>query len=96
MNDDSIIEGLKDAIRHARGDGIPREESIVYVENPVDVKAIRQKMGLSQREFADRFGFCLGTLQGWEQGRRRPTGVNRNFLKVIEKMPDAVQRVLAA
>ncbi len=96
MKDNSILEGLKDAVRHARGDGVRRDVSVIYVENPVDVKSIREGMGLTQREFADKFGFSIGTLQNWEQGRRRPAGVNRNFLKVIEKLPDEVQRVLAA
>ncbi len=96
MTDNSLIEGLRDAVRHAQGDNAERVVSIVRVECPVDVKAVRMRMGLSQTEFADRFGFVLATLRNWEQGRRQPSGVNRNFLKVIEKLPNEVQKVLTA
>jgi putative transcriptional regulator len=51
---------------------------------------------LSQRQFAASFGFGLDAVQNWEQGRRRPEGAARAFLKVIEREPDAVRRALAA
>jgi putative transcriptional regulator len=68
----------------------------VHVPVEVDVKAIRQKLGMSQAEFARSFGFTLDAVQNWEQGRRRPEGAARAFLKVIEREPDAVRRALAA
>src|SRR5262249_49847546 len=37
-----------------------------------DVKDIRDQFGLSQAEFAVRFGFEIDTIQNWEQGRNRP------------------------
>ena len=56
--------------------------------------AIRKQLGLSQAEFAARFGFKLDAVQNWEQGRRRPEGAARAFLRVIEREPEAVQRAL--
>jgi putative transcriptional regulator len=64
------------------------------VPQDVDVKAIRTRLGLSQAEFAARFGFKLDALQNWEQGRRRPEGAARAFLRVIEREPAAVRRAL--
>jgi putative transcriptional regulator len=61
----------------------------------VDVKAIRIRLGLSQRAFADRYGFRVRTVQEWEQGRRRPEGPARILLKIIERAPRAVERALA-
>ncbi|MGH7060681.1 MAG: helix-turn-helix domain-containing protein [Stellaceae bacterium] len=61
----------------------------------IHVTAIRAQLGLSQREFAARFGFKLDALQNWEQGRRRPDGAARAFLRVIEREPEAVLRALA-
>ena len=61
----------------------------------VNVAAIRKRLGLSQGEFAVRFGFKLDAVQNWEQGRRRPDGAARAFLRVIEREPAAVQRALA-
>jgi putative transcriptional regulator len=68
----------------------------VHVPDEIDVKAIRRKLGMTQRQFAASFGFGLDAVQNWEQGRRRPEGAARAFLKVIEREPDAVRRALAA
>jgi putative transcriptional regulator len=61
----------------------------------VDVRTIRDLLGLTQREFALRFGFSLSTIQHWEQGRRHPQGSSRLLLMVIARDPLAVQRALA-
>jgi len=62
----------------------------------VDVKLIRQKLHLSQDDFANYFGVNVRTIQEWEQHRRTPTATARNFLKVIEREPKAVLRALKA
>ena len=65
--------------------------------NPVEhinVKTIRKSLGLSQQTFSLYFGFSVRTIQEWEQGRRKPAGAIRNFLKVISHNPDAVQDAL--
>jgi len=59
-----------------------------------DVKLIRQKLHLSQDEFANYFGVSVRTLQEWEQHRRTPNATTRNFLKVIALEPRAVLRAL--
>ena len=61
----------------------------------VDVRAIRQQFGLSQPDFAKRFGFSLATLREWEQGRRQPESAARVLLLVIAKHPEVVDEVLA-
>lgn len=71
-------------------------ELAVHVPDEVDVRAIRKKLGMSQAQFAAAFGFGLDAVQNWEQGRRRPEGAARAFLKVIAHEPDAVRRALAA
>ena len=63
---------------------------MVHIPNPVDVLAIREKTGLSQVEFALRFGFSARTLQEWEQGRTQPDGAVRAYLTVIGRNPAAV------
>ena len=59
------------------------------------LRQMRARLDLTQEQFALRFGFDLDALQNWEQGRRRPEGAARAFLRVIEREPDAVQRALA-
>jgi DNA-binding transcriptional regulator YiaG len=59
-----------------------------------DVKRIRERFGLSQAEFAIRFGFEIDTVQNWEQGRNRPDQAMQLLLKVIEAYPEDVEAVL--
>ena len=92
---DKIKAGLEDAIAIAHGEADPATYR-VHVPDEIDVKAIRRKLGMSQARFAASFGFALDAVQNWEQGRRRPEGAARAFLKVIEHEPEAVQRALAA
>ncbi|MCG7927275.1 MAG: helix-turn-helix domain-containing protein [Candidatus Thiodiazotropha taylori] len=65
-----------------------------YPPPEVNVYAIRHKLGYSQEEFANKYGFSLGTLRNWEQGRRQPEGPARVLLKVIEKNHKAVEMAL--
>lgn len=85
-----LIAAAEEALRFARGE----KTGAKIVEFP-DIPAIRERLGLSQNEFAARFGISLGTLRNWEQGVRLPDGPARALLKVIEREPAAVQRALA-
>lgn len=67
----------------------------VRVPNRIDVRAIRERLKLTQEKFAFRFGFSLGTVRHWEQGTRYPDGSARVLLTVIRRVPDAVEFALA-
>ncbi len=58
------------------------------------VRALRARLGLSQAQFAHRFGFTIDTVQQYEQGRRTPSGPASTLLRVIDAEPDAVIRAL--
>jgi DNA-binding transcriptional regulator YiaG len=60
-----------------------------------DVKQVRERLGLSQAEFALRFGLELATVQNWEQGRYRPDPAAQLALKLIDSHPELVDSVLA-
>ena len=61
----------------------------------VDVRAVRESLGLTQLEFATRFGLDLDAVQNWEQGRTRPDRNARILLRVIEARPEVVEEALA-
>ncbi|EKD53925.1 MAG: XRE family transcriptional regulator [uncultured bacterium] len=61
----------------------------------IDVKHIRIMLHVSQSEFAGYFGVSLRTIQEWEQHRRTPNTIARNFLKVIERAPEVVLKALS-
>ena len=60
----------------------------------IDVKAIREKSGMSQSEFASAFALNRRTLQEWEQGRVLPDDAVRAYLTVIDRNPKAVMEAL--
>ena len=57
-------------------------------------KRLRWKLGLSQDDFARRFGIPVGTLRDWEQHRAKPDQAAESFLKVIAANPKAVEKAL--
>jgi DNA-binding transcriptional regulator YiaG len=59
-----------------------------------DIKKVRRRFGLSQAEFAVRFGLELDTVQNWEQERNAPDQATQLLLKLIEVYPDEVEAVL--
>ena len=89
-----MIESAKQALAFATGKKDHGCE--VHVPDNIDVKAIREKISLSQGEFAKLFGLSKRTLEHWEHGRRVPSGAARAFLTVIAREPDAVRRALLA
>ncbi|MBI2378560.1 MAG: transcriptional regulator [Deltaproteobacteria bacterium] len=87
-----LLRSANQALAYAKGE---TEGFRVHVPDDVDVKAIRAKLKLTQKAFAERFGFELGTLRHWEQRRRQPEGPARILLRVIEREPEAVRRALS-
>jgi putative transcriptional regulator len=88
----SIEQGLKEALAHAKGQG-PATIHEIDIPEP-DVQVIRASTGLSQAEFARSIGVKKGTLLNWEYRRRRPDGPARVLLAMIAKDPEIVQRTL--
>jgi putative transcriptional regulator len=89
-----IIESMKEAIAISRGE-LATTSYNIHIPEKVNVKAIREQMGLSQSAFANRFGLSIYSLRNWEQGKRQPDPAARAYLKVIEKAPEVVSKVLA-
>jgi putative transcriptional regulator len=92
---DSIRRGLAQAVAYANGSA-DRSTYGVHVPEEIDVRAIRTKLGMTQDEFAGRFGFSVNTLRHWEQGKRQPEGPTRAYLLVIDREPKVVQKALRA
>jgi len=90
-----IMDGLGEAVAHARGEDVPGIR--VHIPAAINTKLIRAKLGgISQAQFARRFGFSVGAIRDWEQGRRMPDSSTRAFLKVIAAEPATVDRILGA
>ena len=68
----------------------------VVPDAPADVRAIRRQLGLTQEQFALRFGLDVAALRNWEAGRREPDTAARSYLRVIERAPAEVEAALWA
>jgi putative transcriptional regulator len=88
----SIKQGLVEATAHAKGAPVGVAE---YRPQAVDVGGLRRRLGLTQGQFAARFGFSVATLRHWERGDRKPQGAALVLLNVIERNPKAVLEALA-
>lgn len=90
---DSIKRGLQEVIAHAEGRA---PQTRVHRPRPVHVKALRDKVSMTQEQFAARFGFSTATLRHWERGDRSPHGPALVLLNVIAHKPKVVTDALAA
>jgi putative transcriptional regulator len=91
-----LIEALNQALAWTKGENVPVKVTVVQVNRTpvIEVRSLRQKLGLSQAQFAARFGFKAATVKNWEQGRTQPDGPSRVLLAVIAHHPDAVEDAL--
>ena len=88
---EQIAEGLNEALAVARGEAVPCK---LHVPAEIDVKGIRAKTGLSQKDFASTFAFGLDQLKQWEQSRSRPVQAMRAYLLLINARPADMVKAL--
>ena len=69
-------------------------EDLARLKRVPNVKAIREALGLAQRDFAERYHLSLATVRDWEQGRYQPDQAARTLLLLIAREPDLVERAL--
>ncbi len=88
-----IASGLKEAVEIARGE---RKPAKIFVPPEINVRSIRDKLELSQEDFASTFCFTVHQIRQWEQGRARPLGAVRAYLMIIDREPEKVLGILQA
>ncbi len=86
-----LVESIKEAGKIKRGQ---KKANRIFKVNPPSIKTIRNKLHVSQSQFALMIGVSTSTLQNWEQGRREPDGPAKALLKVALKNPKAVLEAL--
>jgi putative transcriptional regulator len=84
-----IIEGLREFRDNPK---ILKRQKV----DELDVRLVRESLGMSQAQFADFLDISKRTLEKWEQGTRNPAGAARTLLRVIQHDPKLVMRALHA
>jgi len=90
---DKLVVSVKQAGKIRRGE---MKAFRVFKFAPADIKAIRDRLGKSQSEFALLIGVSVSTIRNWEQGRRTPERPARALLQVAAENPEAVAEALRA
>jgi putative transcriptional regulator len=90
--DAELLNELKDSIRQMKaieaGELAPTKVRIVNPEN--EVASARMKLGITQEAFAKLLDTPVGTVRGWEQGRRQPPPSAKVLMRVATKYPEQV------
>ena len=82
-----LIESIKQGGKILKGRAKPKR---AFKYDELDVKKIRQRLGLSQTKFSALLDISPATLRNWEQARRKPRGPARVLLRIAEKNPKSV------
>jgi putative transcriptional regulator len=90
---EEIKKGLLEAIEHAEGRS---PKTRIARPHAIEVKSVRTKIGMTQEQFAARFGFSTATSRHWERGDRTPHGPALVLLNVIQHNPQAVIAALSS
>ena len=84
---EELVESIKEGGRILKGRAKPKR---AFKYDELDVKKIRERLGLSQTKFSALLDISPATLRNWEQARRKPHGPARVLLRVAEKNPKSV------
>ena len=85
---DEIKKGLKEAIFDTKKQNLKR--NYIYIEpikdfSSKEIKQIRARVGLTQKLFASFLGVSVKTIEAWEEGINKPSGVASRMLSMIER-----------
>jgi putative transcriptional regulator len=98
-----LIQSARDALAHARGDttkGRVRVRSRITQSaappayDADAIRALRIRLGFSQRAFADVLNVSDKTVKAWEQGINTPSGPALRLLQIVESRPEAFGEVV--
>lgn len=81
-----LIESIEEAIK--------KPSSVKTVRSGLDVKTIRKNLKMTQKDFAEAFGFGLETIRKWEQGVNSPDKSVVSYLLCIQKAPKVISKLL--
>jgi putative transcriptional regulator len=79
-----LIESAEQALDFTSGNA-NASQCRVTIFSELDVKQVRERMKMSQQDFASRFGLDLATLEAWEQGILVPNGLAKNYLLLLQR-----------
>ncbi len=97
---DMVTAGLKDSIAYSKGEKMSLVTTqIPAPPPPMNAKKViqmRKSLNMSQGLFAAALNVSTKTVQGWEQGLRKPSNASLRLLQLVQKEPDTILRAVSA
>jgi putative transcriptional regulator len=92
--EDKMFNELLSSVREVKSimDGKKEPSRKFFIDEP-DPKEIRNKMSLTQNQFATLMNISVHTLRNWEQGRRHPEGPAKVLLNVVNNHPEVLMEI---
>lgn len=94
-----ISQGFEALRAHREGKQTLRTTRLEALPEPKmsgdEVRAVRERLNLSQAVFARRLRTNTRTLQNWEQGRAQPNPQACLLIRMLERFPDMAERLAA-
>ena len=88
---ENLMKGVQQAVDYVQGKSVKGiRKYVVNVPKKVDVKATRKKLNMTQKTFAETFGFSLQAVKYWESNRREPEAAAKVLLNTIAYSPETV------
>ena len=94
---DSIKQGLNEAIEYEKGQ-LPNVKTKNVMVAPihtycaVEIKEIRAQHSMTQRLFAEAIGVSVKTIESWEAGKNRPSGIANRMLELLQHDNSLLER----
>ncbi|HEX9885025.1 MAG TPA: helix-turn-helix domain-containing protein [Longimicrobiales bacterium] len=98
---DLLLQGAREALAHKRGELDARVTRRKVTARAIDIvppppygqreiRALRDRLELSQAAFAELLAVSRASVRAWEQGTREPSGPVRRLMEILERGPEAV------
>ena len=92
----SMTEEEVEAAALADPDNPPlSKEQLAKMRRVSPVKVLRQRLGMTQVQFAEAYHLPVNTLRDWEQRRSKPDAPARALLLAIERDAETVRKLLS-
>lgn len=94
---DQIMEGLQDSIAYSRGELELKETYVPGAppsQGPKEILKLRKGLKMPQWIFAKTLNVSTKTVQGWEQGVRKPSQASLRLLQLIQTDPAIVRTIM--
>ena len=93
-----LMQGLDDLAAQREGKITLRQHVVELAPAPEvtadEVLALRERLHLSRPVFARYLRTNPRTLENWEQGRAKPNAQAALLIRLVEKFPDTVERLM--